>query len=173
MKYICITGKARSGKDTVAQFLKEGLERRGKKVLVVHFADYLKFLCRTYLGWNGEKDEAGRHLLQTVGTELVRGQRPSFWVTALTDAVTLLNKREHWDFVIVADCRFPNEVISDRLVRVIRYGDNGLTEGAKQHVSENAMDDVEAWHTIFNTSTLDQLKRDCEFLADYLVMKGG
>lgn len=78
MKIIMISGKMRHGKDTCAQFIKEELERANKHVLVIHYADYLKFVLKQYFGWNGEKDEEGRKLLQTVGTDLIRARQPDF-----------------------------------------------------------------------------------------------
>ena len=60
-----ISGKMRHGKDTCAQFIKEELERMDKRVLIIHYADYLKFILKQYFGWDGEKNEEGRKLLQT------------------------------------------------------------------------------------------------------------
>ena len=47
MKVICISAKARHGKDTAAEIMKEYLEMQGKKVLITHFADLLKYLCKS------------------------------------------------------------------------------------------------------------------------------
>lgn len=52
---ICISGKAQNGKDTSAAIFKVELEKLGKKVLVAHYADYLKFICTNYFMWNGKK----------------------------------------------------------------------------------------------------------------------
>ena len=61
MKIILIGNKARMGKDTFATMLKEELNERA---IIVHFADVLKFICKSYYNWNGEKDTFGRTLLQ-------------------------------------------------------------------------------------------------------------
>lgn len=55
MKVLCISGKAQSGKDTVASILNEQLLALGRKALVVHYADLLKYICRQYFGWDGKK----------------------------------------------------------------------------------------------------------------------
>ena len=49
MKVICISAKARHGKDTAAEIMIEYLEMQGKKVLITHFADLLKYLCKSLL----------------------------------------------------------------------------------------------------------------------------
>lgn len=63
MKIICISGHAQHGKDTFAKMLEEELELRNQKVLVTHYADLVKYICKQFFGWDGQKDEAGRHLL--------------------------------------------------------------------------------------------------------------
>ena len=57
--FICISGKAQNGKDTSAEIFKNELVIRGHSVLVIHQADLLKYICKAFFNWNGEKDEAG------------------------------------------------------------------------------------------------------------------
>ena len=70
MQVIVISGKAQHGKDTTAGFLKDALEADGYPVLIAHYGDLVKYVCKMYLGWNGEKDEYGRSLLQYAGQML-------------------------------------------------------------------------------------------------------
>lgn len=173
-QFFCISGKARHGKDTVAQMMKEKLESLGKKVLIAHYADLLKYICRTFFGWNGEKDEAGRTLLQKVGTEAVRAHNPDYWVNFITGIVSLFP--DEWDYMIVPDCRFPNEVskiVEDgynaTLFRVVRPDfESDLSEEQRQHASEVAMDGVQPDYWLFNTD-LDSLRRYIGELCDVLV----
>lgn len=51
MKVICISGKAQNGKDTTAGFMKEILEARGNRVLIAHFGDLVKYICKTFFDW--------------------------------------------------------------------------------------------------------------------------
>ena len=71
MRIIAISGHAQNGKDTTANIIKKHLEERGDKVLIVHYADLLKFICTKYFDWDGQKDEKGRHLLQYIGTDII------------------------------------------------------------------------------------------------------
>lgn len=159
-KVICIGGQARHGKDYTAMKIKEELEQGGYRVLVTHYADLLKHICKSFFNWNGEKDERGRHILQYVGTEGVRNQLPNFWVDFIIQMLELFNKNnENWDYILIPDTRFPNEI--DRLIeagyetmylKVIRYDfDNGLNEEAQSHISEHALDEYEPDVIISNT----------------------
>ena len=162
MKIICLSGKARHGKDTAATYLKQLFELDGKRVLVAHNADLLKYICKTFFDWNGEKDEAGRELLQHVGTDIVRKKYPDFWAQFLADILYLFPNQ--WDYVIVADCRFMNEIdlygnlgFDAMHVRVVRNNfDSPLTAEQQQHESEVALDTVVPDWIIDNSGDLTE-----------------
>ena len=61
MKVILVSGKAESGKNYVANLIMSSLVPK-YSVLQIAFGDYLKFLCRRYLGWNGKKEIGRAHV---------------------------------------------------------------------------------------------------------------
>lgn len=161
-KLILISGKARSGKDTVAEIIKQYVEARGKSVCILHYADYLKSICRTIYGWDGKKDERGRSLLQNVGQEF-RQIYPHFFVDAVIDLYKVL--RHTFDVIIVPDTRYPNEIkrwrkafIKPLTIRVERYEENGLTEEQKQHLSEVALDKYPFDKVFMNNVPVESLR---------------
>ena len=83
MKVITISAKAKSGKDFCANLIKQKLETRGNKVLITHYADLLKYICKTFFNWDGKKNMEGRTLLQYVGTDVIRQKNPDYWVNFL------------------------------------------------------------------------------------------
>ena len=146
MNVICISGKAQHGKDTTASLIKEILEENGERVLIAHYADLLKYICRTFFGWDGNKDEKGRHILQYVGTDVIRQKAPNYWVDFIAGFLELFDGE--WDYVLIPDTRFPNEVdlMKDKFgathIRVIRPGFvSPLTTEQQNHPSEVALDD--------------------------------
>lgn len=169
---IFITGN--SGKDTSAEIIKDNLEARDYKVLITHYADLLKFICKNFFGWNGEKDEAGRTLLQQVGTNCIREQDPDYWVDFVANLVRMFPDK--WDFVIVGDVRFPNEI--DRIadagfpathIRVVRPDfESQLTEEQKNHPSETALNNTTPDFVIKNTS-MSALRRQLCMFCDTIV----
>jgi hypothetical protein len=62
---ITVSAKAQHGKDSFAESFKGIVEKNEEKVLVIHYADVLKYICKQYFGWNGEKDEYGRRFITT------------------------------------------------------------------------------------------------------------
>lgn len=163
MKVIAISGKAQHGKDTTAGIMKMQLESDGYRVLLVHYADLLKHICRSFFGWDGMKDDSGRRLLQHTGTDVIRKKKPDFWVDFIIEILRLFP--EQWDYVLIPDCRFPNEL--NRLreegfallhIRVVRPGfQSPLTKAQQEHESETAMDNVQADYYITNSGALDSI----------------
>lgn len=164
MKVICISGKARHGKDTTASLIREVLEERGNKVLITHYADLVKYICRTFFEWDGNKDERGRHILQHVGTDVVRAKAPNYWVDFVVGILELFGNE--WDYVLIPDTRFPNEVDVMREkfgamhIRVVRPDlISPLTEEQQNHPSEVALDDYIPDWFLENSGDMNDLRK--------------
>ena len=175
LKVCCISAKARHGKDTAGAMMAEYLESKGKKVLITHFADLVKYVCTKFFGWNGDKDEAGRTLLQHIGTDVVGDKQPEYWANFIVDILKFFENE--WDYVLIPDCRYPWEVstMEDNfetvVLRVERPGfESNLTEAQKQHASEVMMDDYPFDAILYNDSDLDTFKDKVEWFVDnYLI----
>lgn len=163
MKVIAISGHAGNGKDTAAKMIQAKLQSDGYKVLITHYADLLKYICKTYFEWNGEKDEYGRTLLQYVGTDVIRKQNSNYWVDFVADMLCFFNGE--WDYVIIPDARFPNEIerlkqrkISTIHLRVSRPAFvSSLSTEQQAHPSETALDNNHPDYSIRNDGSLEEL----------------
>ena len=171
MNTIIISGKAGSGKDQTAQYMKEELEKHGKKVLTIHYGDAVKWVLREYFNWDGKKDAVGRTLLQRVGTDVVRAMHPNFWTGIVVGLIQSFEPYSDWDVALVPDARFPNEVdiALEHLqncvsVRIERTNEDGspwinpnLTEDQRKHPSETSLDCYAFDYVIHNCEGLDTL----------------
>lgn len=151
------------------------IEADGYKVLITHYADLLKYICKQFFGWNGQKDDAGRHILQYVGTDIIRHKRPDYWVGFVASILELFPNE--WDYVLIPDCRFPNEIdylkeagMDTVNLRVVRKNfKSPLTPEQQAHPSETALDDVEPDYYITNNGSMTDLKRNViDWLVEYL-----
>lgn len=144
--------------------LSEKLELEGKRVLVAHYADLLKYICKKFFGWDGNKDEKGRHILQYVGTDVIRQKMPDYWVDFIISILELFE--DNWDYVLIPDSRFPNEIEKLREkgfdvshVRIVRPNFvSPLTEEQKKHPSETALDNIEPDIWILNAGGFEDLR---------------
>ena len=165
MRIVLISGKARSGKDVTAKIIKEYLLKAGKRVLIIHYADFLKEFCRINYGYRGIKDAADRYILQHVGTDIVRKNNPDTWVNIMVEL--LKGVRTEFDFVLIPDVRFENEI--DVIKRnfddvfcldIVRDNfDNGLTTSQKLHPSEMGLPECDFDKIIYNDGDLLDLKK--------------
>lgn len=175
MRVILVSGHARSGKDTIADMLKTKLGKQvgEDQVLIIHFADLLKFICKQYFGWDGEKDQKGRQMLQYVGTDVIRKANPNYWVDFVTGFLTMF--KHNWEYAIISDCRFPNEVecvkqpLGALHIRVERPNyESALTSEQKLHPSETALDGYPCDCLIQNDGTLDDLSAKLDEIVEML-----
>lgn len=165
---ILLSAKSGHGKDFIANIMKEKLEQMGNKVLITHYADLLKYILKTFFGWDGEKDEHGRHLLQYVGTDVIRRQNPNYWVDFVKDIIIMFSN--NWDYILIPDARFPNEVtrmfcsnfrtISIRITRLNYI--SKLTDEQQQHESETALDSYSFDYYMTNDGTLDGVTKEVD-----------
>lgn len=156
MKLVLLSGKAGCGKTTIGEMISANLNARRYKCVNANFADLVKYICRNFCGWNGEKDDKGRRLLQFVGTDVVRADNPNYWVKFIADMIKYFG--DTFDYMIISDCRFPNEieyfkerdinnlddVIAVRIEREKQTFCNISAENSK-HSSENALDDYQGF----------------------------
>lgn len=164
---------ARSGKDTVADYL---VEQHGFKKAA--FADRLKAAAGCIFGlsmqqlYGDQKEEIDqfwndtpRNILQKMGTECMRrGYRDDIWIQALFRYIELdgweTKEETNW---VVSDVRFPNEAqaIKDHKGMLIQINRPELGQGkiaTKMHASETAMVNYHGWdHVITNDGSIQDL----------------
>lgn len=175
-KVITISGKMGAGKDTLATYIKEELEKVGSRVLITHFADLLKYILKTFFDWDGKKDERGRYLLQYVGTDVYRDQyHKDYWCNFLSTLFYLFGYK--WDFVIIADTRFRNEISCMKSwfyadsVQVVRPEIPEEFTAFSDHESEHDLDDYEFDYTCMNDEGLEKLRESAREIAGRLVFE--
>lgn len=172
-----IAGRGRSGKNTFASYIKEHLEKRGKKVCQIELMRTLKGYCKDYFGWDGKEETKPRDLLQQFGTEIIREKmnRPLFHIHRLTEDIEILS--HFYDDFIVDDIRFPLEIekikeaFPNEKVIAISIARNSLeqnemTEEQKQHITETALDGFDKYdQKIDNNDSLEELYKKAEQLV--------
>lgn len=175
-RVVLVSGKINSGKNTVVDLIREFL---GEEVGNEFFARPLKELCHDsfqplvdYLNhlcecgrfpyftnrdsWYERKNPITRHILQIVGTEVVRGIEPNHWIN---ETIKNICKRKE-SIITLSDVRFPNEIEEiERLFPVLKVRINRTVVDSNEHISERALDNYRAWDVVIdNNGTLDELR---------------
>ncbi|OUM87885.1 MAG: hypothetical protein BAA01_12030 [Bacillus thermozeamaize] len=159
---IALTGKARSGKNTVAKYLDE---KYG--YVPFAFSDDIKRIAKDIFPWRFGKGK-DREILQQVG-EKMREIDPDVWVEKT------LNRIDHFKDdlnIVITDLRMPNEyaacrergfviikVDADDEVRRKRMMDNGdvFREEDLGHETENYVDGFRVDYVIDNNGDIESL----------------
>ena len=160
MDILGVTGKQRSGKDTVAAMLAEKQRREGKAVKIVGFADPLKMevmeaLQKDALGAEviqeadrmKEEVEGFRLLLQGWGS-VRRALRPNYFILLMDNIVDAYKNLDDVDLLIIPDLRMPNELdyvksIGGKILRIERPEELRKNVYNKNHETETALDNAE------------------------------
>lgn len=175
LQIILISGKAQNGKSETAKILKRKLELKNKKVLITAFGNLVKFSCNKFFGTTYEKTKENRSTWQRVGTDIVRKQNENFWVDLVISFILLFEKEAKWDYVIIDDCRFTNELerfsgFDTINLRINRLNfQSPLTSEQQNHISETKLDNYEHFDYIINAeSGLDNLEREVDMFLKWL-----
>ena len=168
IKLFILSGKARSGKDTVANFIKDYY--KDKKTIILSFGHYIKDYAKRVSDWDGEDDNKPRELLQQIGIELIKNKiNNRLFINRILDDIEIFSY--FYDVIIVDDARLRDEIEAFKeahkncvTVRVIRnnYDDN-LTNSERNHVTEIDLDNYTKFdYTIINNNTFDELRYTVE-----------
>lgn len=175
-----ISGKSGHGKDTAAQMMKDILEKQQQRVLVIHFADLVKHYAFDYYNWDGQKQEAGRALLQKIGTEMMRTHFPTYWAEIVGKFIAVAGQLNDFDYCLIPDWRFKNEFTTVYeyntginpiyRVRVERngYRNPAMTDEQFYHISETELDNTDFDWLIDNHDDLTTLNSQVKLALLYI-----
>lgn len=136
----------------------------------------VKFICEKFFDSDGQKNEYNRSLWQKIGTDIIRKQNPNYWVDFIIGIVSMFP--DEWDYVIVDDCRFANELerwigFNTINLRVNRKNFiSPLTLEQQSHISETELDDYEFDYVINSESGLDNLEKEVDVFLKWMNERG-
>lgn len=177
VKLIGISGLAHTGKDTLANFLKE----KRKEIVIESFATPIKEIMINYFGFTREQvydqrlkeiedkfwNITPRKLMQLIGTEMFRKNfRYDVWVKVFEKKI--LNNPNN--FFVVADIRFNNEaemVIRNNgiVIKILRNSDNVVN---MSHESEKGIDENLVHIFLDNNGDLNDLKKNANIILNLI-----
>ena len=167
-----LSGKASSGKNEIANVIKDIYDFRGKKTINLAYASYLKDYARNITGWNGDEETKPREFLQQLGVELIKNNINSHMlINRIIEDIEVYSY--FYDVITISDARFEEEIEDIRNkfnnVKVIHvYGkENKLTYNEKNHITEIALENYSNYdYEIDNTKTLEELRNNVERILD-------
>lgn len=181
MKLLALVGRARSGKNTAANYLLgHGYDTLSAFATPMKDAAMILFnLTEDEVQGHGYDREvvnkewgiSVREILQKLGTESIRdvfGQ--NHWVDLMRSHLIDLQQEDHGPGVIVTDCRFYNEVelIRERGGVIIGLERQGFEPDTRPHISEematNCLHDVS--DVVVSAGNVNELQAQLDGLLD-------
>ena len=167
MKIYVIGGKAKSGKNTFGEYLREELKEYGYKPCVMHITEPLYEYARNYFEWNERDSEKPREFLQKMGIEIIRDKmgKKDFLLNRLYEDIEILSN--FFDVFIITDARLIHEfesikdkyddVVTIKLIR--RNYNDELTAEEEEHITEQEIKNYNDFDYIIENDNIDDLKR--------------
>ena len=166
MKIFVIGGKAKTGKTTFGNFLREELKDYGYKPCVMHITSPLYEYAKNYFEWDGNENSKPREFLQKMGIEIIQEKlgKKEFLLNRLSEDIDIL--KEFFDAFIITDARLINEfeyfknkyddVITVKIERE-NYNDF-LTDEEREHRTEDELDNYDKFDYVIMNRVEDDLK---------------
>lgn len=170
MKIFIIGGKAKTGKNTLGEYIKEELKKHGYKPCVMHITEPLYSYAKNYFNWDGNIQNKPREFLQKMGIEIIKNklEKKDFLLNRLYEDIEILSN--FFDIFIITDARLISEfesiktkyedVITIKLER--NNYNNKLTQEEQQHITENEIDHYGGFDYIIENKDLKSLKDAAE-----------
>lgn len=167
-----IYGKARSGKSTATDYIKEYYNNKNMKTIDLIYADSIKNYAKRILNWDGKDETKPRDFLQQLGTEIIRNKIDNnFFINRMLQDIEVYSY--FYDVIIIADARLKEEIEVpynkyEKVIRIkIERNYSDLTEKQKQHITETALNNYEKYdYKIINDGTLEELKNKINNILD-------
>ena len=165
MKVYVIGGKAKCGKSSFGNFLREELKDYGHKPCVMHITGPLYGYAKNYFDWE-EGDEKPREFLQKMGIEIIKEKmgKDNFLLDRLFEDIEILEN--FFDTFIITDARLIKEfefIKSKYLdvvtIKIVRPDfDPELNEEEAHHITETEIDNYDKFDYVIENKGLDELK---------------
>jgi len=172
-KIFIISGKARQGKDTIGEFIKEYY----KDLKILHLPNnyYMRDYAKRITDWDGSDETKPRDLLISLADYGRKNIDEHFYIKRTIEDIKMLSN--YFDIVLITDARFPYEielpkkefdnVISIHVERPEFVSE--LSSDNKKHATETSLDNFDNYdYKITNDGTLDDLKNKVINLLDNL-----
>ena len=165
MKIFVIGGKAKSGKNTFGEYLREHLKDYGYKPCVMHITEPLYSYARNYFDWNGNDQDKPREFLQRMGIEIIQEKlgKKDFLLNRLYEDIEVLEN--FFDVFIITDARLIHEFESIRkkysevvTIKLERHDyDDELKDEEKNHITEKEIASYDEFDYIIENRGLKDL----------------
>ena len=158
-KIFILSGKAKSGKNLIADFIEEYYS--DKKCIQLSYAYYLKQYVKKITTWDGNEQNKPRDLLQSLGIDLIKKIDDKLLIRRVMEDVQVYSY--FFDVIIITDARLIEEIetlksLFNCITIRINKDDNNLTLEQKKHITETNLDNYRNFDYVINNNDISETK---------------
>lgn len=158
-KIYIISGKAKSGKDKLADMI---IDRyKNKKCIKLSYSYYLKQYVKKITGWNGLEETKPRTLLQEFGIKFLKNKIDDKLL--IKRLITDINVYSYfYDVIVISDARLKEEIeipkkeFNNVITIRIKGEHNNLSIEEKKHITEINLDNYNDFDYIFDYKKIEE-----------------
>lgn len=173
---ILIAGKARSGKSTLAKYIKEILELKEKKVIISPYTKYLKYYIEKITDTSITEENKPRDMLQKLSSDLIKKElgKENLFIDRQIEDIEIYSYFA--DTIIIPDVRFPSEieVIKNKFKKVYSIGviredyQTDLTEEQQKDITETSLDSYKEYDYLIENKKETNLNEEAKKIINVL-----
>ncbi len=174
MRIFLISGKARSGKFSVGQSIKDYYNQKNEKTVITEYSKYIKLFATEMTDWEWNTEPKPRKFLQNMGSFIRKNLNdPDFLINRMLEDIKVYEK--FFDNIVIADVRFPQEIeiLKKKYLEVYSFyvinehGHYDLNKEEQEHETEHALDQYDDFDFIIVNDNKKELnKKMSEMLED-------
>lgn len=158
-----LAGKARSGKDTTADYMEKYY--KNKKIIRLMYGSGVKIYATLLSDWDGREESKPRELLQKIAVES-REVNPNYTIKRMFEDINIL--KDYCDVIIITDARMPEEVLMPKqkfkeavTIKIERPNfESPLSASQQKSLTEIALDNFNDYdYIVSNDGTLEDLDK--------------
>lgn len=158
-KIYIISGKAKSGKDKLADMI---IDRyKNKKCIKLSYSYYLKQYVKKITGWNGLEETKPRTLLQEFGIKFLKNKIDDKLL--IKRLITDINVYSYfYDVIVITDARLKEEIeipkkeFNNVITIRIKGEHNNLSIEEKKNITEINLDNYNDFDYIFDYKKIEE-----------------
>lgn len=181
MRIYVIGGKAKSGKNTLGEIIKDELKEYGYRPCTLRITEPLYGYAKNHFEWDESRDEKPREFLQKLGIEIIKEKlgKKDFLLNRLFEDIEILSN--FFDAFIITDARLKNEFtdIKKRYSNAVTIKlernnyKNNLTEEEKKHITETDIDNYLDFDFIIENKNIKDLKSSAKKIVENIEQNRG
>ena len=170
MRIFIIGGKANTGKNTLAKYIKEYYDKKDEKSIITEYSKYIKLVANEMIDWE-ETHKKPRKFLQDLGEEYRKAIDPNIFINRMKEDILIFQK--YYQNIIICDARLIPEITLLKTkyqncytIHLIGNNKNDLSSEEANHITETELEKYKNFDYQLENFDFKKLKENINKILD-------